>query len=747
MEDNAAAAPQQEEHNVQEPAHPGLDFQQQLNDMRNMISMLEEQVNNMNEDIMINKAEIDLLRTGKAQAEQSVTDLKELIAKISNRPKENNDMKDLIKPTIFSGKDEDFHDWQSTMEDAATVKNRKLRPVLIWAKEESREITARAAQNKLKELDIEDPDDVIDRLFMLIKGYVVGEAKMICESAEDEDVRNGLEAWRLLRERYNPRTPQSENDLQNAILRPDKVSKIGDLMAAIECWEEKQRRLTRLNGDIQSESQKKHIVGTICPPDLQHHLNMKGAELKTYRDVRREIVRYVDSMRIGSVKKTLGAVTSPQDGDLRNYQDQNTEEVDTNINGLAKGGKKGDGKGNNNNQKGGNAAPKTFSGACWGCGGPHPQFLCPNGKGKGKGEQPQQQTKGGQKGAPAMKGVGKGGKAWTSPPTWGAPPWQQGGKPAWGLENSWFPGGAYGQDAGYQQHAPANQGPTQLGGLFLGCVAKLSNRFSPLASDDDMEETFCGACNEEQEASIDKPTENRKDNDPKKKHVRFNRKTMSMDQKNMAQEIRENMYQKTEPDYDKDLINNQARNAKDINAVPYAGGANRNDPVALAQIIASAVNEQVNTMNVNGVAGKVPQGGQWMHITMDSGAAENVIPNDLLTGVPTIETERSQHAKRNGGYATASGQAMPNNGEQQVALMTKEGCQKGLRFQKTGVRKPLASVSRICEYGHRVVFEKGNSYIEDCRTGEQIFLREVDGLFVLDAWVPECSQDFTRHGI
>lgn len=360
------------------------------------------------------------------------------------------------------------------------------------------------------------------------------------------------------------------------------------------------------------------------------------------------------------------------------------------------------------------------------------------------------------------------------------------------------------------QYFEHGSGPTQLGGLFLGCVTQVKNRFSVLTSHDDCScdhaslenehhEFTCGMCEDDEECYQDEnlekgsgedlggddlPYNSLKDepdlnhsglngsieestcNDDewefpkpsrnKTKKVRFNKKIMSEEQRHIAHNIKMNMFKPRDPDTNKRNFMNKegAQNdlrgtARDINAVPNAQaiGIGNHDPVGLAQLITDSLNQPASMQNLNALNGTPAVGGQWVPITLDSGAAENVVPNDLLRHIPTVETDRSQQAKRNGGYATASGQAMPNNGEQQVALMTKEGCKKGLRFQKTGVRKPLASVSRICEYGHRVVFERGNSYIEDGKTGEKLHLREVDGLFILDAFIPESSQDFTRHGI
>ena len=72
--------------------------------------------------------------------------------------------------------------------------------------------------------------------------------------------------------------------------------------------------------------------------------------------------------------------------------------------------------------------------------------------------------------------------------------------------------------------------------------------------------------------------------------------------------------------------------------------------------------------------------------------------------------------------------------------MTKEGSLKGLRFQATErVKKPLAAVVKIVEAGHAVVFappEFGGSFILNMKTLEENELREDDGNYVLDAWLP-----------
>ena len=51
--------------------------------------------------------------------------------------------------------------------------------------------------------------------------------------------------------------------------------------------------------------------------------------------------------------------------------------------------------------------------------------------------------------------------------------------------------------------------------------------------------------------------------------------------------------------------------------------------------------------------------------------------------------------------------------EKTVKFITRDGEAKAIKFQVCGVNKPLASVSKICDTGHRVVLEAKGGYIED----------------------------------
>ena len=127
-------------------------------------------------------------------------------------------------------------------------------------------------------------------------------------------------------------------------------------------------------------------------------------------------------------------------------------------------------------------------------------------------------------------------------------------------------------------------------------------------------------------------------------------------------------------------------------------------------------------------------------ITIDSGASESVCNRSDFPAAVTMPSEGSKTGVK---YRAANGDPIPNEGEKQIAFLTEEWSPKNMKFQVCEVTKPLASVANICEKGHRVVFQKGGSHIENLHTGEVTWLRESNGVYLLDVWTPAAG--FTRQ--
>ena len=125
-------------------------------------------------------------------------------------------------------------------------------------------------------------------------------------------------------------------------------------------------------------------------------------------------------------------------------------------------------------------------------------------------------------------------------------------------------------------------------------------------------------------------------------------------------------------------------------------------------------------------------------MVIDSGAAETVIPTSWFTDHAIRETEASKSGVY---YTTANGVKVYNKGEKTLTMCHFEGSQKrDMTFQVADVNKALGSANKIVRNGNRIVMDLDDeghdySYIESKSTGERLWLREREGVYVLDMLV------------
>ena len=116
-------------------------------------------------------------------------------------------------------------------------------------------------------------------------------------------------------------------------------------------------------------------------------------------------------------------------------------------------------------------------------------------------------------------------------------------------------------------------------------------------------------------------------------------------------------------------------------------------------------------------------------LTIDSGASENVMAESMA---PQCQTKPSRGSKTGVKYVAANGNIMPNRGQKEVKVVTKEGHKCMLQMQVTDVRKALMSVSKICDAGHEVKFTKEGGEIKHIKTGQKTKFARVDDVYRLE---------------
>ena len=122
-----------------------------------------------------------------------------------------------------------------------------------------------------------------------------------------------------------------------------------------------------------------------------------------------------------------------------------------------------------------------------------------------------------------------------------------------------------------------------------------------------------------------------------------------------------------------------------------------------------------------------------LSIAMDSGAAESVIDPRELPSIQVVETKASRAGEE---FSSATNEPIPNLGELKFGMLTREGSLRGMTMQGAPVSMPLGSVKRTCAQGHVVVFDDEGSFIYSKSSGEVNMLRESNGNYLLDVWVP-----------
>ena len=594
------------------------------------------------------------------------------------------DTRGLGRPDTFKGDEAQWMEWKTKMLAYLCASNPGARTWVDWASRQTEVITK-------EDVELEYDDDLVRTqvasfdltLYQTLVCSTSGHAFNMVHSAGG----SGLEAVRLLSRRYEPRTPGTKRAILKAILGYAPAKRIEDIERSLLSFEELLKRYDALSGAALPEDLQVTIALDLCTKDLREHLEITTKE-KSYREVREEIMSYVERKR-----------ESFSNG-IKAMEVDNAESAH-NLDVTWWGG--GDDAGqwlpfqneschdsyysNESvdyvNTKGGKKGfGKGFGkGKGWAD------------KGKGKG------LTGGEKGE--GKG-GKGGKGgfqghchWCG--EWGHSQsrcrWKdeymdsvrraRGGKPtAHNLE----------ENDGEHQRTESRTDLENLETRRGGCTAWAplcsleTNRFAPLATVDeedypDIHQANPGFWVEDQQLKKNKAAR------------------CGMKRSNKHWEAR------------------TTNKSGELGSLYEQSG------------------QELSSVSFEGTKAD-------MWITIDSGASENVIGESMASQFTTRPSRGSREGMT---YVTANGSVMPNRGEKEVKVVTSEGNRCALKMQVTDVQKPLMSVAKICDAGHKVTFTKKGGIILNEGTGVQTSFDRVDNVYRLRVQLAPEAPDFTRQ--
>ena len=117
---------------------------------------------------------------------------------------------------------------------------------------------------------------------------------------------------------------------------------------------------------------------------------------------------------------------------------------------------------------------------------------------------------------------------------------------------------------------------------------------------------------------------------------------------------------------------------------------------------------------------------EYIEATVDSGAADSVGSRKHARRCQVIPSQGSIAGVR---YVSASGTVISNEGEKHVQVVTERGNKRTMNLQVANVHRVLLSVSKICDAGNEVFFNKDGGKIVNIETGEVDHFDRVDGVY------------------
>ena len=573
------------------------------------------------------------------------------------------------RPTNFKGEESKFNEWVAKLNAYVKMTTPQGMKWLIWACTQSTPITDQYIQ-EVAEAARENADPMKEfnaKLFSILVTSTEDDAFKIVNSVKD---CSGMEAYRLLKKRYEPKTPGTKRALLKSIINNQQCKRVHEVEANLMNIEELIKRYESMTtGDEKlPDDLKVTVMIDLCHKELREHLEMSTKDL-TITEVREEIVNYVERKRdsMNSSVKAMEVDSCDTWWGWGDWCQESAGQEDLNFMGKGFGKNKGKGFGKND-------------GYIYGA------------KGKGKGEYFNSTTKADNLQMTSDKGKGKGkgfkGQCW------------------WCLE--------WGHSQSKCPHKDA----------YMNNLRKAQ------------EQQWQGKGGRDLVQNVEKEIHDTNDDMLGNLEAKGGWRVLS------NVEIR-NKYAALEADDEEEAavvkcqnLHNDVANSKGVK------GKGRASKSLEKQCVCQPCNQSLEISDLSTLELSAVNENDELDLTIDSGAAETVTNE---SDVPEYETLQPDSPERQTSYVLPSGQVIDNKGEKHVKVTTEEGAKCLIRMQVTDVRKSLMSVSKVCDSGHRVVFEKDFGYIEHLQSKQRTSFRRKGGVYVLSVKVEKPS-GFARQG-
>ena len=139
-----------------------------------------------------------------------------------------------------------------------------------------------------------------------------------------------------------------------------------------------------------------------------------------------------------------------------------------------------------------------------------------------------------------------------------------------------------------------------------------------------------------------------------------------------------------------------------------------------------------------------------IRVTADSGAVDHVAPKSTAAHIPIRETTASRQGVH---YIAANGSRISNMGATRIRGYTKERTPLDMTWQIAEVKRPLASIGKICDAGNTAIFTDKGGFIVPAESLKGIIgklentdqpvlrMNREQGVYSFDMWVHRSEKE------
>ena len=240
------------------------------------------------------------------QAQQAQMEQLQRLVEQGQRPRGSVvDTKAIGRPEKLGGTLEEasraWRQWHYRLELWLASQFSETRAILTWARTMDEEITITSIQSPV--VTGVSPERVMEfnRQLEVVLGTLTIDTPG--DIAMNSSPGSGLDMYRRLHMRLDPTDMVTSFRWLRALMSTKAVSDIGDLIPAVERWEDQRRRYAaRKDCGALTERQKMVSLLGLVPPELQSHLELNLPRLNTYELLRREITTFAQNRRAFSAE-------------------------------------------------------------------------------------------------------------------------------------------------------------------------------------------------------------------------------------------------------------------------------------------------------------------------------------------------------------------------------------------------------------------------------------------------------------